>query len=413
MQRELTIERRGEFYHLRFHNYMGPWEGHQIERILDLEEVEPPPGGEHYEEVLGPNQAYLWHEMDFDPDLHALVTADRLERVAVLVRDRDVHVKEGSELLPEPPPTAHVDYELRDDTPDGSYVALIEKRHESAWDKGPKAVAGAFVLRAVPAIVVILAIVVIGRHTGDKREVVPIGEMFRRAAAPTAEQGFLASVFDPDHSHLVRHEIRSVSYASGSRMLLGDGNYLSFEGAGQVMPWLTVASTRSSPLVVDATIVDGGVHVDQVTCADETLGKDLRLRYLGRLPAGDGAPSRGTQGREGMFQPVAGLPRRADDAQALRNLEGQRISVEGRLVREGDRLLLRTGDGTGLEVRAPGVTRKMQAFLDVFTDDPGPITVDVVVTEVRPRDERVDASVVGEAEIYSASAQNYHVIGRR
>jgi hypothetical protein len=54
MQRELTIESHGEFYHLRFHNYMGPWEGHQIEKVLDLEEVEPPPDGESYESVLGP-----------------------------------------------------------------------------------------------------------------------------------------------------------------------------------------------------------------------------------------------------------------------------------------------------------------------------------------------------------------------
>ena len=95
MHRELTIERRGELYHLRFHNYMGPWEGHQIEKLLDLEEVPAPPDGTSYEEVLDANQAYLWHAMDFDPDLHALVTEDRLPRVAQIVRDRQVEVLEG------------------------------------------------------------------------------------------------------------------------------------------------------------------------------------------------------------------------------------------------------------------------------------------------------------------------------
>jgi hypothetical protein len=415
MQRELTIEVHGELYHLRFHNYMGPWEGHQIEKALDLEEVEPPPDGESYESVLGPNQAYLWHEMDFDSDLHALVTADRLERVAQIVRDRDVEVLEGADLLPEPP-EGHLHVETSAAT-GGSYVDYIEGRHRSVWERGPKAVAGAFLLRAIPVVIVVLLIVVIGRHTGEKYETVQLGQMFARAQSPAVQQGWWDALIDPDHSEMVRHEIRRVRYAAGPYMILADGHFLCFEGADEVMPWLNEMQFRSAPLIVDAVAGDGELRVARVRCGTEVLATDLVLERVARLAPSDEQPVRGPLAREAGFRKLDQLDLTAEAG--VDTLEGRSIALDGRIVREDGRHVLRTEGGTGVVLRMSSVDHELEEFVDAVTGRPCPVTLDLVVREVFPwtrRGEgptRRDDQLLGVATIRSASAQNHHVVGRR
>lgn len=419
MKRELSIERRGDLFHVRLHKYMGPWEGHQIEKVLDLEEVPPPPDGEQYEQVLGPNQAYLWREMSFDPEMHALITADRLDRLAIFVRDREVTVLAGAEFLPEPPPQAHLQFEAKDDTPEGSYIAAIDKRHESVWQQGPKAVIGALLVRAIPLAIVVFAIVVAGRHYGDKYNVVGIDEMFARAQRPAAEQSSVSRLIDPDFSHLVRTEVRTVSYASQNRMLIGDGNYVAFEGASEVMPWLNRASMNRQPIVLQAASSDGTVRVQEVRCGGDVLGRGLVLRRIAKLPTGDTAPSRTNTEQNGSFWIVGSLPVARDADAALEQYRGKRLCLEGSLVREGDQLVLRARDGSGVWLDDANVLPKMRSFVAAFTGEPGPVMVDVQLQTVFPWSDRADPTrqrentrIAGIASLRSASAQNYHVHGR-
>lgn len=420
MKRELSIERRDDHFHLRFHKYMGPWEGHQIEHVLDLEEVEPPPDGEHYEQVLGPNQAYMWHEMSPDPELHALVTADRLETLAAFVRDRDVTVIEGAELLPEPPAQAHVHYEVKDDTPDGSYVALIEKRHASVWERGPKAVIGALSVRLIPALLIVFVIVVASRHYGDKSSAVSIDEFFARAQRPAVEQGFVDGLLSPDFSHLVRNEIRSVSFASGNRMLLGDGNYLVFDGVTEVMPWLNCASMNRTPITIEASTADAVVRVLNVRCGGNIVGRDLTMRRIAKLPPGDTQPPRTASRTADTYRILDTMPVGSDDGALLEDYVGDRLSLTGVLANEDSRLVLRASDGSGVVIETRTPAPKMRTFLEVFTGDPGPVTVDFEFQRVYPWTDRQDATrarestrLAGEALLLSASAQNYHVHARR
>ena len=354
MQRELSVERRGEYFHVEFHNYMGPWEGHQIEKLLDLEEVEAPPDPADYASVLKPGQAYLWHAMDFDPALHALITEDKLPIVAQIVRDRRVKVVEGGDLLPEPP-AAHVKVEPGEN--DESYVAYIEERHRSSWERGPKAVVGSFLLRAVPVVIVLFAIVVIGRHVGDKYETVPLGEMFARAGQPTVEQGTWDRWMNPDHSHLVRHEIRSIRYAAGETMILGDGQVLAFEGARDVTPWLMSMQSRSAPIVVDAVASDGVLQVQQVTCGGEKIGGAMALTRVARLAESDGKPLRDATGDVESYRTVDRLE--VDRDAPVDELVGALVSVHGRVVREGERRVLRTASGAGIVLDTTRVAGKL------------------------------------------------------
>ncbi len=420
MKRELSIERRDDHFHLRFHKYMGPWEGHQIEHVLDLEEVEPPQDGEHYEEVLGPNQAYMWREMSPDPELHALVTADRLETLATFIRDRDVTVIEGAELLPAAPAHAHVHYEVKDDTPDGSYVALIEKRHASVWERGPKAFIGALSVRLIPALLLVFVIVVASRHYGDKYSKVSIDEFFARAQRPPTEQGFVKGLLSPDFSHLVRNEIRSVSFASGNRMLLGDGNYLVFDGVNDVMPWLNCASMSRTPITIDATTAYATVAVLNVKCGGDVVGRDLTMRRIAKLPAGDPQPPRAASTTGDTYRILDTLPAGSDDDALLEAYVGDRLSLTGVLANEEGRLVLRTPDGSGVVIEARSPAPKMRAFLEVFTGDPGPVTVDFEFQRAYPWTDQQDATrgrestrLAGEGLLHSASAQNYHVQARR
>lgn len=394
MNRELTVERRGDLFHLVFHDYMGPWEGHQIEAILDLEEVEPPDPGVSDDDVLGANQAYLWHPMEFQPELHALVTEDRLPRVAQIVRDRDVEVIAGADLLPEPPAERiHVDPGAGEGAE--SYIARIEERHRSTWDRGPKAVAGAFLLRVVPLLLVIYAIVLIGRHTGDHHEAVTLNEMVARSRTPLVHQTAWERWNDPDHSHLVRTQIRRILYAHGETMIVGDGDVLDFAGAGDVEPWIDRARMTSSPLVIDAVAADGRIHVEGIRCAGKILATDLDMQRIVHIPGSQSPPRRDTTGAPGTFVRIEGL----GEGGSIEHLDGQCICVDGTIERVGTRRVLHTADGCEVTLDLSGCGSRLADFVDALAGRDCPVTVDLEVDGPRAR-------------VMSVSAQNHHVVAR-
>lgn len=415
MHRELTVERRGDLFHLRFHDYLGPWEGHRIEEFLDLEEVALDPGDDEGA-GLGPNQCRLLHAMDFGPELVALVTEDRLSRVAQIVRDRRVEVLAGDDLLPEPPPE-HVVFDKEAEAVEDGYVARIEERHRPPWARGPRAFAGALLLRVVPLALVVFVGVVIARHTGDRHESVGLAEMFTRAGETRAEQGLWSAWTNPDHSHLVRHEIRHVLYADGPHMILGDGHFLTFEGARDVMPWLDTVRMASKPLVVDAEAREGKVHVTEVRCGSQVLATNLELLRVARLNATHAEPARGGADAAGVFRLVADLEAGPDADVAA--LDGAAVSLEGRIVDEDDRLVLRTAAGAGVILDVSAAGPLVGRFVDTVAGRGCRVRVDVKMREVFPwRDGedgvlRAEHGLLGTADVYSASAQNHHVVGRR
>ena len=402
MHRELAIERRGEHFLLRFHDYMGPWEGHQIEQLLDLEEIPTPSDTEHDAEVLGANQCYLWHAMGFDPELHALVTEDRLVRVAQIVRDREVEVTAGADLLPAPPPERlHLDPGHGPSAT--SYVDLIEERHRSPWQRGPKAFVTAALVRIVPLVVVVYAIIIFGRHTGDHFETVGLAEVFQRAQEPVAEQNLWERWTNPDRSHEVRHEIRRILYASGSHMIVGDGSFLEFAGVRDVMPWVRQVQMRSAPLVIDAISTDGTVRVQEVRCGSEVLADRLELRRVARFAPSTQHPRR--EDAPGAFRTVEAIPEGAEDE----SLEGAAVSLTGSVVDREGRRVLRTQDDHELLIELAGSSLHLETFLDAIAGTECPVQIDAVLSGLGEAPD----GLLGTATVHSASAGNYHVVGRR
>lgn len=203
-------------------------------------------------------------------------------------------------------------------------------------------------------------------------------------------------------------------------MILGDGSFISVDGIDDAMPLLRSAQTSSAALVFDATVHSGQIVVDRITCATEVLARNKRLRRIAQLGPSDSQPPRGASDQVGLFRTLGRVPWMADADDALEANIGKSLSFEGHIVSEQGRRVFRTEGGIGVVLEAPRVTDKLAQFLDVFTDDPGTVEIDVVMREVYPwtnrndpSQQRKDSMIVGVAEVYSASAQNHHVIGRR
>lgn len=417
MDRQLTIEPHGENFHLLFHNYMGPWEGHQIEKALDLEEVEPPEGGEDFASVLGPNQAYLWHEMSPDPDLHALITADRLPRLAALVRDREVQVLEGAELLPEPPPRE----ETPAPEPEGqSYIEYIDRRHQSVWHRGWKAVMSAALIRVVPAVLVALLLVVASRHIGDSYSEASLAEIWSRAERPIPEQSQLDYLISPDRSHLMRHRMTVIRFAEGDRMIVGGGHLVRWEGLDDVDPLVRTAASRRLPLVVEAQVGNGRVRVDRLQCGNDTMARNVQLIREDKFAPSDQAPSRKSSAGGESFQRLADIPWSTAESDQAEALEGRFVSVKGGVVREDDTLVLRDLEGVGIELDLRGGSQQLRHFIETMAPLASEMTVDVELVDVYPWLDPGDADhsrktrkVIGRGAVCSASAESYHIVDRR
>lgn len=405
MDRQLVIRPHGELFHVAFHNYMGPFEGHQIGEWLGLEEIEPP------EDEVGPEplregQYYLWHEMDRHPDLHALVGAGRLGDVARVIDHFHVRVIKGNRFLPEVEPEQPVV-----ETPPPSYVEYIEEEHKPVWAKGPRAILHAVVAGAVPTILVVLALLVVSRHFGDHRDDVGLDEVFRRAQLDPVQQTAFQQFWNPDHSGELRTRLNSVCYIEGERVVLGDGNVLQFDGVGDVRRMMERARSVGIPPQIEIDLVDGRAEVVRIIVGDQELGQGTEIRQLARLPRTAGAPDRSNRANTaGWYQPTR-LP--LGDTPEMRDMEGRRLCLRGVLQNRDGVLELVCVEGERFWVEPVQTTPGLNAFIEYFADGQTDLSVDVVLDEVFRTSQQEATGVVGRGTLYSASAQNYHIMAAR
>jgi hypothetical protein len=424
MDRQLTVRKEGEAYHLIFHNYQGPAEGHQIGEVLELEEVEAPPG-EHPETVPGVNKFFLWQPMSFHPDLHALVEPDRLERVADLVHRLYIKVVEGAEYLPDVPaaqaPSPGVQAAATPSPTPAEHISFteeMEKRHESVWKRGPAAVTKALILRLVPLILLVLVAIIIHNHTGDHYRSVEMDEAFRQAGRTPVEQGFWGRLWKPDFSHQVRFPLRSAEFAEGSLVVTRDGEVLHFEGVDDVRGLLKRASRYSGLPELECVAEGGEVRIQRFKAGGDILLQHGSLVLLDRLPRSQDKPVRVPPGNENGFQEYSQIG--LEDDSALLSAGSRRVSFEG-VVEEGDSgLVLRFANGAGVRLETRGAQTPVDRLLDLFAGRPHTIVVDGVLSTVYPPVSRLDpahsregSGLIGELSAYSASAQKYHAVDRR
>jgi hypothetical protein len=407
VDRQLTIEPRGENFLLKFHDYEGPFEGHQITRELGVREVKPPADGTP--DALAPGEGFLVHAMDYHPDLVAVVTRDSLEPLVRLIDRHNVTVCKGKEHLP----ALHIEH------PDENYIDYLEKLHVPVWHRGPKAVTGAILIRAIPALLVIGALVVASRHYGDHYRDVSVEELFAMTGQPRVEQSAIGNFFNPDHSHLVRIKVHSIRFMRDNRFIMADGNYLMVDGLDRIQPIFELAGMRSTAPTFDIDLQSGEALVQQLRLGDDVQARNVVLKRVAALGDSDAMPPRGGNGdNDGRFQEFSELP--YDDTVTLENVLGQKVSLTGTIVQEGQDYMLRMANGAKLVLDVSQATEPMHTFLAAFNDGSTEVEVDVVVRRIydwrdrqMPERSRGETKFVGEATLYSASAQNYHIVARR
>ena len=397
MDRQIVIKPFGDRFHICFHNYMGAFEGRQIGKWLELEEVETPHDDDAWKE-LETGQYFLWHVMDRHPDLHTILPASRLKDVARVMDHFHVRAVEGGELLPELAP------EEREQHSDHNYIAYLEHEHEPPWKKGPRALIGAIVVRTVPALVVFLGLMVGAQHWGDHREDVGLEEVFRRVSRPAEERSWFAALVSPDHSHLVRTTVSSIRFMQGERIILEDGQVLRFAGLGDVRPMLHAARDHYTVPQIEIDVGTGAAHIERVVVGPQQFAHDTQLVREAKLPPSSDEPARSTaQDTDGWW-----LCREVgrDDSAELDGLVGRRVSLEGTLVPHGETWMLRGGRGLEFEVDFGRDVRGGEELLVALADGATELIADIV-----PEDYDRDSGR-GTAELYSVTAQNYHLVAR-
>jgi hypothetical protein len=259
--------------------------------------------------------------------------------------------------------------------------------------------------------------VVAARHLGDHHQAVSASTLMARAEQPLIPQGRLAWLVDPDHADQVRLALRGVRYIEAQRLILADGSYVELLGAGDLRAHFEQARELRLAPHLDARIRDGRIRVERLAAGERDLwtgGELVRHAWLG---ASDPQPARSHHGSDRVFAVVRSIP--FDDRSVIEGLVGRRISVSGRLERCGERLVLRLDGGTGIRLAMPAAER-LRRCLAAFEEPPVELRVDLVLGGVAPwRDRqhpecsRGTTRIIGEAEVYSLSAQSYHVIARR
>ncbi|RKZ17577.1 hypothetical protein DRQ53_03050 [bacterium] len=384
---------------------MGPFEGHQIGEWLGLEEVEAPehdPGPEQLEE----GQYYLWHAMDRHPDLHALVNAAQLGAVAKAIDHFHVRVLKGNRFLPEAPADTEAPA-----PPPPSYIEMIEADHKPFWCRGPRAIVQAVVLGMVPTVIILVGSLIIARHVGDHRQVVGPDEVFRRASLAAVEQSALENFWNPDHSSELRTHIGSVCYIDGATVVLIDGQVLEFVGMRDVRPLFERARAAGSAPRMDIDIVDGRAMISGISVGGERTVAQAELVRNARLPSSSEAPARTRRvGTDRWYVPDR-LP--LGDTQAMRSLVGQKLCLSGTLQEVEGSLQIRCVNGELFYVDPVRDTPAMREFLAFFLSSGSELRMDVVLTEVFRTGQQEATGVIGRADLYSASAQNYHIVASR
>lgn len=417
MERQLTLRREGENYHLVFHNFQGPFEGRQIGSFLELKEVEPPSEEEH-EKAPELDQFFLWDAMSFHPDLHAMVAESKLPRLAELVKRLAIAVLEGEELLPEAEGQVEATASGEEVLPEHhSITEEMEKLHESVWHKGKKEIFNAFLMRFVPiAILVFLAVIAL-RHLGDPYHEVSMQEAWHQAKSAPAEQGLLARIWNPDKSHMVRVKLNSANYAGGSRVICQDGDVLQFEGVPDIRGVLKRASNYSGLPEIDAVAQEGKLRIRKMRAGKDVLLTNTTLSRETVLPRCAPKPRRVAVGSPEGFWDYDSFD--LDDKWSLEEADARRVSLEGAVVKQDTGRVLRFGNGAGVRLQLDKDGSPADKLLALFEGDPGTIQVDGVLTTVYPLENAEDparsrtvSKLVGELTVYSASAQNFHAVDR-
>ncbi len=421
MDRQLRIRRHNGHYHLIFHNFQGPHEGKQIGGYLGLELVDPPSEAQH-EQPPGLGQYFLWQAMSFHPDLHALVAEDRMPRVADLVQRMHIHVIEGEELLPQADGNTTAWEEAgKRAQPVHEHISMteeMEKLHERAWHRGPKAMVSAFLIRAVPVAVIILIGIILYRHLGNHYHTVEIREALRQAAQPRTEQSALEKFWKPDYSHMVHMQLRSANFAGGQRVICQNGDVLQFEGAHDIRAVLKKASEYSGLPQIYGEARDKAIYVQKLTAGNAILLKNVVLRRVESLPKCAPKPKRVSPGNTDGFQEFDELD--PDDQLGLDAVAGKRISLEGTVRQEEQGRVLRFENGAGVVLVTTKKNTPCDRLLKLFIGDPSTLQVDGILQKVYPLVDRKDPAhsrkktrLIGEFLVYSASAQHYHAVDRR
>lgn len=397
MDRQLVIRHRGPHFHVVFHDYMGEYEGHIIGKKLGLEEIPCPPD-EVGPAALQPGQYYMWHAYDRHPDLHALMPADQLGRLSEAVEEFHVRVVEGAEALPELPEDRKPHYNTE------SYIERIEHEHMSAFERGPRAVIGAFVFRAIPALVVLLAVLVGSRHMSDSREPVSLGVLQERLAQPLVQQSSVARFWNPDRSNYLSTKVQSVRYYDGDRFMLSNGQLLELRGGEGIEPVLDAAQEIGTVPWIDVDREDGRARVAQVRVGDREFCRGCELVFLEKFkPSAEKPGRRFGEPKGNEFQVLPGLP---PDPSALLGrrlaLQQLRVTADG----EGGWFFASDGDQAVrlvLARRSP-VAEELLAFAEANGEE---VVADMVLdTAGGP------GGVVASGELYSLSMQGYHVVAR-
>lgn len=418
MDRQLTIRREGERYHLIFHNFQGPFEGRQIADFLELQEVDPPSEEDH-EKAPGLNQFFLWDAMGFHPDLHSQVDEDKLPHVAELVKRMHLHVMEGEEYLPEAAaPNAGLKGSQTDLPEHHSITEELEKLHESVWHKGPKEIAKAFVIRLVPLAIIIFLGMIVMRHIGDPYTEMSMKDAWHVAKTPVPEQGAFDMLWNPDKSHMVRVKLSSANYAGGNRVICADGDVLRFEGVHDIRGVLKQASGYSGLPEIDAEAQQGRLQIRKMTAGNTILLSQGTIVRDEILPRTAPKPSRAAVGSENGFWDYDAFD--LDDKWSLEEAANRRVSLEGIVVKQDTVRVLRFGNGAGVKLNLDKEGTPSDKLLALFEGDPGTIQVDGILTTVYPLENDQDparsrqaSKLVGELTVYSVSAQNYHAVDRR
>jgi hypothetical protein len=347
------------------------------------------------------------HPMDRHPDIHAKLAKHELLQLAKAVEHFHVSIQDGAEILPEIPE------EEREVHRDESYIEYLDRQHEPVWQRGPKAILGAVLIRAIPALVVVMGLYVASKHMGDPYLDVQMEEMFAMASRPAVQQGFLGRVFDPDRSDSFKHRFHAVRFMKGNRILMADGHYFAFEGLEDVRPMLRAARDNFTAPTVYAHSEGGKLRVREVQVAGQSFAANTTLNLLAKLSATNDEPERGAGGSEFMFANVALPP--IEDSEAVDKLAGRRISVEGRLAVAADGGYLLQSGGSGFRLQPTGHGGLAQA-LEIFAAARDEVRLDVVLDPYPLRGEepnRQGTRLLGDAEVYSMSISNFHIIARR
>ena len=402
MDRQVLIRPHGDLFHVVFHNYMGPHEGRQIGEWLDLEEIESP------EEDIGVGplkrgQFYLWHAMDRHPDLHALIGGGRLEKMAQAVDHFHVRVLKGNRFLPEVP-HEHPASEATDT----SYIEYLEEEHKPVWCRGPRAMLQAVFMGAIPTALILVTLVILFRHFGEHREDVGLDEVFRRANLTETRQSTLARIWNPDRSGELQTRINAVRYIEGEMVVLADGNVLKFAGMGAVRPVLETARAVGVTPRIDIDIRNNKAMVSGILVGDRVFGVGTELTRMMRLARSAKMPQRtGIPGSGEWYQPDR-LP--LGDTTAMRELVDRRICVRGVLHARDGLLELHCIEGEVFSIKPVRDSNSMDQFLEFFADGDTELKVDLVLREVFRTGKQEQSGIIGNAELYSVSAQNYHIV---